>query len=390
MIYKKQFLVLFVFGFTLIGFSQTKKLSKIAEISFITAGPGKVLYEGFGHSTIRIQDASQALDLAYNYGIFDFDAPNFYTNFAKGKLAYKLFSYPFHYFVKSYKNDKRWIKEQILNLTHKEKQQFYEYLENNAKPENATYLYDPFYNNCATKLRDITLLVLKDKVTFNSDHILKKKSLRTLMHAEINWNTLASYGLNITLGSKLDQIAEPHQYMYLPDYVYKGFNNATIDNGNAVEKLIKKDHFILNYSEKQIRTSFLNPIVIFSFLLLIGLFITYREIKSNKKVTWFDAFLFFTTGITGILILFLWFFTDHSTTPNNYNFLWAFAPNMVVAFYIRKNWIARYVRLLLLFLLFIPIIWIIDIQHFSLALIPLLLLLIVRYLSLSKLLSSQK
>ena len=249
---KRHYLFFFLLSLTAFCYSQSKKLSPQAEISFITAGPGKVLYEGFGHSTIRIQDKSQAIDLAYNYGIFDFEAPNFYLNFTKGKLLYKLYSYPFYLFVKNYNEDKRWIKEQVLNLTLDEKQQFYKYLEDNAKPKNATYLYDPFYNNCATKLREITELILKDKVTFNDNHIHTKQSFRELMNDQIKWNSWGSFGINLALGSKLDRIANSKQYMYLPDYVYKGFDNAIIAKGNKKEKLIKTDHYILKYDEIKI------------------------------------------------------------------------------------------------------------------------------------------
>ena len=383
------FLILFVIQIT---FSQYKKLSDKAEVSIITAGPGKELYEGFGHSTIRVKDID--FDTAYNYGIFDFNAPNFYLNFTKGKLLYKLESYPFHYFVRGYQRDKRWIKEQVLNLNQSEKQQFFEYLENNAKPKNATYLYDPFFNNCATILREITEKILKDKVTFNDNYILKKKSFRQLMNIEIPWNTWGSFGINLALGSKLDHIATAKQYMYLPDYVYSGFKNATVTRGVKTESLIKKDRFILNYEELTIKPSFFNPFLVFTFILLIGLYITYRDVKRKQRTKWFDFLLFLSTGIIGVLIVFLWFFTDHSTTPTNFNFLWAFAPNIVVAFYVFKDtpmlWIKFYVKALLILLVIIPIIWIGKVQLLPMAILPFLILLFIRLYFIKSLLSFKK
>ncbi|MGK0421506.1 MAG: hypothetical protein ACJAT9_001177, partial [Polaribacter sp.] len=113
-------------------------LSVYSEISIVTAGPGKELYEKFGHTALRIKDPVLNLDLIYNYGVFDFNAPNFYANFAEGKMYYLLSRYDFKYFLASYKKDKRWLKQQVLNLNQAEKQQFFNYLENNARPENAT------------------------------------------------------------------------------------------------------------------------------------------------------------------------------------------------------------------------------------------------------------
>lgn len=366
--------------------SQYKQLSPHAEISIITAGPGKVLYEGFGHTTIRVKDTD--FDSAYNYGIFDFDAPNFYLNFTKGKLLYKLQAYPFHYFVRSYQKDNRWIKEQTLNLNSEEKQQFFEYLENNAKPENATYLYDPFFNNCATKPREILELLLKDKITFNDKHITQEKSFRQLMNDQISWNNWGSFGINLALGSKLDKIASEKEHMYLPDFVYDGFNNATINHNNINENLIKTDRYILKYDEIKIKLDVFNPLLIFTLLLSLGIFITLKDIKQNKRSKWFDFLLFFSTGLTGLLIVFLWFFTNHSTTPTNFNFLWAFAPNIFIGFYLLSNkpklWITNYIKIVLLFLIFIPLVWLTKIQQLPLSIIPILVLLFVRYLFLMK------
>lgn len=381
--YTSLFLTLFVIQ---LSFSQYKQLSEKAEISIITAGPGKVLYEGFGHSTIRVKDND--FDTAYNYGIFDFKAPNFYLNFTKGKMLYRLESYPFHYFVRGYQLDKRWVKEQVLNLTQSEKQQFFEYLENNAKPENATYLYDPFFNNCATILREITEKVLKDKVIFKENHILENQSFRQLMNKEIPWNTWGSFGINLALGSKLDKVATAKQYMYLPDYVYSGFKNSTVTRDSKAESLIKNDRFIIKFKEIKIKPSFFNPLLVFTLILLIGSFITYKDVKRKQRTKWFDFLLLIATGIIGLVIVFLWFFTNHSTTPTNFNFLWAFAPNIIVAFYVAKDnlklWVKTYLKTLIVLLLIIPIIWIGKIQLLPLASLPLLLLLFIRFVYLSK------
>lgn len=381
---KKITLFLFLTFIFQLGFSQYKQLSPKAEISIITAGPGKVLYEGFGHSTIRIKDLD--FDDAYNYGIFDFEAPNFYINFTKGKLLYKLQKYPFHYFVRSYNKDKRWIKEQVLNLNQEEKQRFYEYVENNAKPENASYYYDPFFNNCATKLREITDIVLSDKVKFKTDHLKDERSYRELMNQEIPWNTWGSFGINLALGSKLDAKATAKGFMYLPDYVFSGFNNAI--NNSTSEKLIKKERNLLKFDELKVSISIINPLVVFTLIMLFGFWITYKDVIRKRRSKWFDFTIFFLTGIIGILLSFLWFFTDHSTTPNNYNILWAFAPNIFIAFLLLKqqtqNWLRKYLQFIVLLLLITPIIWISKIQQLPLACIPFLLLLLVRYLYLIK------
>ena len=93
--------------------------------------------------------------------------------------------------------------------------------------------------------------------------------------------------------------------------------------------------------------------------------------------------MYFITGIVGLLVLLLWFATDHTATYQNFNFLWAFAPNLIVAFYMLKaklpRWIKQYNKLLLFLILVLLLLWIFKIQLFNLALIPLLLALCIRY-----------
>lgn len=393
MIKKYTFLVLLFFFF--LPLKAQNQLSENAEISIVTAGPGQELYEAFGHSAIRIKDPNLNLDLIYNYGVFDFNRPNFYTDFAKGNMIYSLARYDFKYFLASYKRDKRWLKQQVLNLSQQEKYAFFSFLENNALPKNRDYLYDPYYDNCATKLRDITKMVLGDKVIFKNSYLENELTLRELTNHEIHWNTWGSLGLNLIAGIKLDKKAKPHEYLFLPDYTYKAFKNAKLISENTTQDLVKKEDVLLNFKEKQPKTETFNPFLIFCLLALIGIFITYKDFKRKNRTKLLDFVLFFTTGLIGCILFFLWFFSSHSTAPNNFNILWAFPANLVIGFLLLKNkmkpkWLNVYFKFLLILVAIIPILWIIKIQVYSTAILPLLLLLLVRYFFLSKSLLSFK
>jgi len=109
-------------------------LSQKASISVVTCGPGSELYSSFGHSAFRVYDPINKIDKIYNYGTFNFNAPNFYLNFAKGKLTYQLSTSRFGYFLQVYKYENRWVKTQELDLNQEEIQATFIFLENNAKP----------------------------------------------------------------------------------------------------------------------------------------------------------------------------------------------------------------------------------------------------------------
>ncbi|WP_159947743.1 lipoprotein N-acyltransferase Lnb domain-containing protein [Polaribacter septentrionalilitoris] len=394
MIKKYTFLLLLFFFF--LPIKAQAQLSENAEISIVTAGPGEELYEAFGHSAIRIKDPNLNLDLIYNYGVFDFNRPNFYTDFAKGNMIYSLARYDFKYFLASYKRDNRWLKQQILNLSQQEKHAFFSFLENKALPKNRDYLYNPYFDNCATKLRDITKMVLGDKVSFKDDYLENELTFRELTNREIHWNTWGSFGLNLIAGIKLDKKAKPDEYLFLPDYTYKAFKNAKLISKNTTQDLVKKEDTLLSFKEKQPKTETFSPFLIFCLLALIGIFITYKDYKRKKRTKLLDFVLFFTTGLIGCILFFLWFFSSHSTAPNNFNILWAFPVNLVIGFLLLKKniktkWLNIYIKFLLILIAIIPILWIIQIQVYPKVIIPLLILFWIRYYFLSKnLLSFEK
>ncbi|WP_242037387.1 DUF4105 domain-containing protein [Tenacibaculum finnmarkense] len=371
-----------------IALKKTFELSNNAQISIITSGPGEVLYEKFGHSAIRVKDPVLNFDLIYNYGIFDFENPTFYADFTKGFMKYKLAKYPFYLALKNAQYYKRWVKEQVLNLSQAQKNEFFTILEINILPENAGYLYDPYFDNCATKPRDIIKKVVGKNLIFKDDFVTQKMSLRELMNNEIHQNTWGSLGINIALGSRLDKIATPSEYLYLPDYVFEALKISKVLKDGKEENIISKTNILLDFNEKQPKSDNFSPFLIILILSLLGLYITYKDYKNAKRSKSLDFILFFTTGIIGVLIIYLWFFTNHSTAPNNFNFLWAFAPNLIVAFLLKQKkppkWLSKYMLFLLVFLVISMIIWITKTQLFSITLIPLFILLAVRYWFLQK------
>ncbi len=384
----KKLLFLSFLCFTISNTAQKAQLSAYSEISIITSGPGENLYEKFGHTAIRVKDPMLNLDILYNYGIFDFDDPNFYSNFVKGFMKYKLARYPFHLSLKLANKDQRWVKQQVLNLTQQQKNAYFNFLETNVLPENASYFYDPFFDNCATRPKDILKDVLKEKLTFDTSLLNQERSLRDLMNEKINPNTWGSFGINIALGSRLDQIATIEEYMYLPEHLFSIFEKSTVNKEGKSVALIRNTKTVLDFKTKTAKSDIISPFLIFLTLLIITILISLNDLKKHKRTRILDFILFLTTGTVGILIVFLWFFTNHSTAPNNFNFLWAFAPNFFIAFLVLKKnlqpWIKHYLILVVAFIGLIPIVTLIGLQKFTYPLYPVLLLLAVRYIFLIK------
>ena len=376
-------LVFLLFTITFVCHSQNIELSPRAELSVITCGPGyNELYATFGHSAFRIQDIPNKIDRVYNYGTFNFNTPNFYLKFAQGKLLYDLRAYNFGSFLQGYHDENRWVKGQVLDLSPDQVQQVFNFLENNAKPENRSYKYDFFYDNCSTKLYDVLEIVLGDKIIFDNNFDEHAYTHRDLIYQYTKFLPWSTFGIDLALGSDIDRKASAKEYMFLPDYVFDAFTRITIKENDAERSIVKRTEEILLDHDGEIQNNFFTPLIVFSLLAIFVIVLTIIDYKKEKRNKYLDITLFLITGITGIIVLLLWFATDHAATAKNFNILWAFAPNLVFAFIAAKSHKMSYYYIftLLALLDIMVILWIFKVQVFHVAMIPILMALYTRYI----------
>ena len=348
-------------------------------------GPGANLFDKFGHSAFRVKDGPNKRDMVFNYGTYDFNTPNFYTKFARGKLLYSLSVSDYRSFYNSYVAQNRWIKTQELNLTYAQKQALFTYLVTNAQPENRDYRYDFCFDNCATRIRDVLVAALVDDVEYKDDYLDETKTFRQLIQQNVHWNSWGSVGMDVGIGAVTDVEATPWEHQFLPEYIFQAAGSATITRDGEKVPLVKATHTLFQNKPKETKVSFLkSPLFVFVLLGLLILIITYKDYRNKARSRFLDATLFFITGIVGIILVLLWFATDHSTTAYNYNVLWAFPFSLFFAFAISKRqpkrWLRRYVMFLILSLALLTLHSITGVQQFAIALIPLFVALAIRYL----------
>ncbi|MBX2921292.1 MAG: DUF4105 domain-containing protein [Chitinophagaceae bacterium] len=366
------FIIITVF-FSLTGFSQQD--SSHVRISILTCGSGEDLYSTWGHSAIRVTDTTTHSDRVYNYGTFDFYDPDFYINFIKGKLLYYLGVESYMGFVDSYRLEQRRIIEQELNLTGEEKLRLLYALKENAKEENKFYRYDFLFDNCATRVRDI-IRINTDSGLAVSNILPGKVTFRQMIYHDLNLNHSywSKLGIDILLGSGLEKIVLNEQSMFLPEYLYKGFDSSL--NGN--KKLVGKKSVIYAGNETQPPASLFTPFVVFTFLLLVWILFSVSKSKALAVIVRvLDFLLFFVTGLLGILLIFMWTGTDHQLCRNNFNLMWAIPFHAIAAFSLisKKQWLKKYwlasailYGILLLSWFFLP-------QHLNTGLLPMVILL---------------
>jgi len=354
-----------------------QNFSPQSKISLLTASPGDELYTTFGHSAIRIQDPVSKQDLVYNYGIFDFRTPNFYTKFIRGKLPYKLGLQRMNSFLRVYTRENRRVSERVINLEEEEKMAFINFLKENYKPENREYPYDFFYDNCATRIRDIAETELQGKFAYENLPD-RKVTFRQLLDEFLLTMPWADFGIDLILGLEADKIADHRNQQFLPEYLESNLALGTVTREGVKSNFLGKSTEILPFQfKRENKFNWLNPKIIMSIFGLLVLALTYFA-NNQKRQNFFDYFLFILLGIMGCFFLFMWLGTDHQACYKNLNMLWANPLYLFLApFAIANKWnwfwifVIAFTVLLLITFPFNP-------QQYHLAFIPIFIIIIMR------------
>lgn len=370
-----------VFGITTDSLKALPSEGSHLRISILTCGVGEELYASFGHTGVRIIDSSRGTDEVYNYGTFNFYDPDFYTKFTLGRLLYYIDKSSFHQFMYEYEEEKRTVQEQVLNLSEEQKQRVLQYLETNLLPQNRGYFYNFLFDNCATRVRDIFPEALG--AAFHFGPILEGKpiSYREVINHYLSQKHWERFGINLLLGRPVDSLMTDEGSMFLPDYLYKGIEKATLDG----KPLVAKQTYLLNKSTRT--THALDGPLWMSigiFILTILSFHT-RAFHYLRGVIRF--LLLFVSGALGCFMLFMWLGTEHTACGQNFNVLWALPFNVIIAFvaFKKRKWLKYYAVAAFVSIFLALAIHVFGVQKLPLfELIPLLLSLLYIYSDLWK------
>jgi len=348
-------------------------LSDEARISLLTASPGPALYASFGHSALRVTDPVSGIDEVYNFGTFDFDTPNFYLKFLQGRLEYKLTVTTFRQFFFDYQAEGSGVIEQVFNLSHEEKNRIYAFLQINRLPENAYYLYDFFFDNCATRIRDILQNQLQPEWPLSLDPPVL--TFRQLLWPYVAHTPWIKAGIDLVLGLPADREASAWEYMYLPDHMLAAFELTRLQDGRS---LVKETNQVLEPTYFPTLYGFLSPLLAGWIVFALGILLHLKP----KAVRIFDKVFFSFLGVVGIVIAFMWFVSDHGSTNLNLNLFWAFPGHLYFIFktdLIKPKGLPRVYFILMLLVSIVLILgWLFFPQELNPAFLPLILYLGVR------------
>jgi hypothetical protein len=352
------------------------------EIFLLTCLPGRDVVTIYGHSAIRILKTSDRLDSVYSWGVIDFQAPNFVWKFAKGRLKYRIDSDSYSRFLQGYFLEQRSVISQKVNLTNKEKELLIFLINNNMKPENKFYLYNFFYDNCSSRVRDIIEKITGERLLYPKEYFKDQPSFRGMINRAqkpMPWDT---FGTDLLIGISGDKKAGFRDQMFLPEDLMKNLSLMMIKSSDTIIPLLQKPETVLDFEPtNKTYKIFFSPLFMFGILFTIILILSFQN-KWQKIIDFTDKLLFFVFSVLSILMVFFNFFTDHQAMKMNLNIIWL-NPLIIIAFITlftkskHPIWFKIVFLITSIFLLSIAILP----QSMNLAFIPIILIIILRSLA---------
>lgn len=287
--------------------------------SLITCFPGPEIYELCGHSALRIRGAG--IDSVWNYGVFDFNEPNFVYRFVKGETDYMVLGYPFSYFLPEYIDRGSRVVEQDLNLTPEETARLRKLLQTASLPQNRKYRYNYIYDNCATRLARQVEKAANDSVIYPDS--VRFGTFRNEMRHFHNNYPWYQFGIDLALGQGLDYRIGSIEEMFAPVVMMRNFRSARLEDGRP---LVRAERDLYPGAGKEAinpPTPFwLTPMTAGLLILIISAIICIWNYKRLRISRWWWALYYGACGLTGCVSAFLLFVSEHAATSPNMLILW--------------------------------------------------------------------
>lgn len=297
-------------------------------VALITFGPGEEVWERFGHNAIEIRNNATGAGLLYNYGMFDFAQENFFLNFARGRMMYRIAvgnpdeEYPI------YVAEGRWIVRQQLNLAPAQRAKLAAFLEWNARPENAQYRYDYFRDNCATRVRDALDSALGGAI--KAQLVSPSRGFTYRMDADrlMRPDTALMLAIDAGLGPYSDQRLSYWDESFVPMEFMRHARAITLRDADGKSIPLVADETVLNrgrladpqefpprWTWGALAAGILAALILFAF--------SRARANAAARVVFAasTSVLAFVCGLGGLVLVGLWGFTDHVSAWRNENIL---------------------------------------------------------------------
>ncbi len=297
------------------------------EVALVTVSPGEIYWERFGHNGLLFRDRANGEQMLFHYGIFDFEEAHFFWNFIRGYMTYAMVGVEPTWEFDSYRAEGRGVTLQWLNLTAAQQRELLRFLSWNRQPENARYRYDYFTSNCSTKVRDALDRVLDGAIAratqSRSRGVTYRMQALRLMSPDL-WLAL---GMGAGFGPSADRALTFWEEMFVPAELARHLDEVqNVDAQGQPMPLLAREETLAAATvppPPAAAPDWRLPFAVIGLGLgaaLAGLgrhprVAARRVFGALAGATWLVA------GLGGLVMLALWFGTEHWSSWRNANVL---------------------------------------------------------------------
>ena len=294
-------------------------------VSLVTVDPGSEYYSLEGHTGLRFTDGEN--DVVVNWGVFDFNSPNFLYRFVCGETDYMCVAEPTSRFLAGYaiRYPGRGVSEQVLPLDSVHTEILVEKIIENLRPENSRYRYNYVKDNCATRPLNLIEQSLGQIITIPAlpPQFSDGASFREVMtyyHRNYPWY---QFGIDIALGSGIDTLLNPRDYLFAPVILREMIDPGIVnpESGEFILLPSSAEGVVLPPTPILLTPMAVMWVIAVIVIALITTMVLKGRFQSTLVrtiyTTWFSILF-----LTGSLVAFLVFVSSHEATSPNYNLLW--------------------------------------------------------------------
>ncbi|GHU65290.1 membrane protein [Spirochaetia bacterium] len=301
-------------------------------IKLAVIGPGDELYFWWGHIGIIIEDYETNRSRFYDWGVFSFENTNFFSNFAMGRLIYSCAVSAPTWNLRNYIETNRDITIYTMDLPADKKEEVRDFAEWSVLPENKDYFYHHFKDNCATRVRDIFDRATDGAFKARYGDAPGRYTLRQHVRRHTWFSPFFDWFLNFLMGRNIDQSMTVWEEMFLPaeigaralEFSYTGSDGIERKLVSSVEKLntaVNRPQ-VLDVPRLQWPRELVFGCAL---AVVLGALLFFKN-RENRiaSIIWvgMQGILGLFFGISGLVLFFMTFFTNHDYTYYNINILY--------------------------------------------------------------------
>jgi len=296
-------------------------------IKLITFGPGDDIFNYFGHNAMVVEDRARGLDSLYNFGVFSF-GPDMLPKYLGGQLTFWVAETPVRATYAFYSSADRSIRVQELNLLPEKRKELAQSLATAALPENREYLYDHFYNNCSTRLRDLVDVAIDGQFKRALDHPARM-SYRQHIRRYAQHNPLVDFALVFWMNRSMERPIKQWEELFLPEELEQHVASMHYRDAQGRDRALVKLSYTVFEAERAATPAWPNhgyPLfaAVGVCIGLLGLALAFGALSSRRA--WVlrlfglhNALFGLFLGLPGLLAALMWAFSGHAVTYHNEN-----------------------------------------------------------------------